>query len=583
MQTSFKRFSVITGFALLLAVLLVNAGITKRQLDRQVATGIWVIHTHQVQLELSETLALLTDAETGQRGYLYTGQQQYLAPYDRAVRQVELQIDDLAGLTADNPRQQAAIAQLRPLARQKLEELASTIAFYRAGHTDEARKLVLGDSGLHTMEQVRFVIAGMVEEENRLERERDASYRTTIRQTSISIYLTTVLATLGLVVLAYFIIRQMNLRERHAREMRAREEWLRVTLTSIGDAVIATDQNGHVTFLNPVAEGLTGFSTAQAMGKHILEIFPIFHESTMAPVANPVARVIAEGRAMGLANHTVLRRVDGSLTPIDDSAAPIRDDSGNLIGVVLVFRDITNDKKTERVLRNTEKLSAAARLSATVAHEINNPLEAAVNLLYLVKINPALPQDSVRQLAQAEQELDRVAHITRQTLGFFRDKNAPGPVTLEALIESVLRIYSNKMMSKNITIHRRYRECPPVSGNESEIKQVVSNLISNAADAAAVGGTVTITLECIEDAGKSTVHLMVEDDGPGVAVEHRDRIFEPFFTTKQDVGTGLGLWVSREIIERHGGTIQLMQRENGAKGAAFRVAFEIAPQANARS
>src|SRR5579863_3498117 len=146
MQTSFKRFSVITGFALLLGVLLVNAGITKRQLDRQVATGIWVIHTHQVQLELSETLALLTDAETGQRGYLYTGQQQYLAPYDRAVRQVELQIDDLAGLTADNPRQQAAIAQLRPLARQKLEELASTIAFYRAGHTDEARKLVLGDS-----------------------------------------------------------------------------------------------------------------------------------------------------------------------------------------------------------------------------------------------------------------------------------------------------------------------------------------------------------------------------------------------------------------------------------------------------
>ena len=425
MQTRLKRFSVITGFALLLAVLVVNAAITKRQLDRQVATGIWVVHTHQVQLELSETLALLTDAETGQRGYLYTGQAQYLAPYDRAVRQVDLQIDDLAGLTADNPRQQAAIAQLRPLAREKLKELASTIAFYHAGNADEARKLVLSDSGLHTMEQVRSVIAGMVEEENRLERERDASYRTTIRQTSISIYLTTALATLGLVVLAYFIIRQMNLRERHAREMRAREEWFRVTLTSIGDAVIATDQNGHVTFLNPVAEGLTGFSTAQALGKHILEIFPIFHETTMAPVNNPVARVIAEGRAMGLANHTVLRRVDGTLTPIDDSAAPIRDDSGDLIGVVLVFRDITNDKKTERVLRNTEKLSAAARLSATVAHEINNPLEAAVNLVYLVKMTPALPEDAVRQLAQVEQELDRVAHITRQPSDFSEIRMRP--------------------------------------------------------------------------------------------------------------------------------------------------------------
>jgi PAS domain S-box-containing protein len=359
--------------------------------------------------------------------------------------------------------------------------------------------------------------------------------------------------------------------------MRAREEWFRVTLTSIGDAVIATDQNGQVTFLNPIAEGLTGFSTAQAMGKNILELFPIFHESTMAPVDNPVARVIAEGRATGLANHTVLRRVDGTLTPIDDSAAPIRDDSGKLIGVVLVFRDITNDRKTERVLRNTEKLSAAARLSATVAHEINNPLEAAVNLVYLTKMNPALPEDAVRQLTQVEQELDRVAHITRQTLGFFRDKNAPGPVKLEDIIDSVLRIYANKMASKNITIHRRFEDCPPISGIESEIKQVVSNLISNAADAATTGGVVTITLETSEKAGNTTVHLRVEDDGPGVPDEHRDRIFEPFFTTKQDVGTGLGLWVSREIIERHGGTIELVKREDGAQGAAFSVAFEAAP------
>jgi PAS domain S-box-containing protein len=579
MQTSFKRFSVIAGFALLLAVLIVNAAITKRQLDQQVATGIWVVHTHQVQLKLGETLALLTDAETGQRGYLYTGREQYLAPYDRAIRQVELQIDELSGLTADNPRQQDAIRQLRPLAHEKLDELASTIARYRAGKVDEARKLVLSDSGLQTMEHVRAVIAGMEDEEDRLERDRDASYRATIRLTSASIYLTTALAAFGLVLLAYFILRQMTLRERHAHEVRAREEWFRVTLTSIGDAVIATDQTGHVTFVNPVAEGLTGISTAAAKGKNILDVFPIFHESTMAPVDNPVARVIAEGRAMGLANHTVLRRVDGTLIPIDDSAAPIRDDSGNLIGVVLVFRDITNDRKTERVLRNTEKLSAAARLSATVAHEINNPLEAAVNLVYLVKMNPALSEDAVQQLAQAEQELDRIAHITRQTLGFFRDKNAPGPVKLEALIESVLRIYANKMSSKKITIHRRFKDCPPISGIENEIKQVVSNLISNAADAAAIGGVVAITLESIEEAGKTTVHLKVEDDGPGVADEHKDRIFEPFFTTKQDVGTGLGLWVSREIIERHGGTIELVKRGDGAQGAAFSVAFEAAPHA----
>ena len=428
------------------------------------------------------------------------------------------------------------------------------------------------------MDNFRAVLGNMQSEEDRLERQRESSYRADITRTSASIYFTTTLAACGLILLAYFILRQMGLRERHTREIRAREEWFRVTLKSIGDAVIATDQKGLVTFMNPIAEALTGFTTAGAMGRHILDIFPIFHESTMAPVDNPVAKVIAERRAMGLANHTVLRRTDGTLTPIDDSAAPIWGDSGDLIGVVLVFRDITNDRKTERVLRNTEKLAAAARLSATVAHEINNPLEAAVNLVYLAKTDPALPEDASGQLTQAEQELERVAHITRQTLGFFRDKNAPGPVKLEELIDSVIRIYSNKLVSKKITVHRHFEKCPPIRGVESEIKQVISNLISNAADAVSPGGAIKIGLKCIEGAGKTTVQMLVEDDGPGVADEYKERIFEPFFTTKEDVGTGLGLWVSREIIERHGGTIQLVARENGSLGAAFSVGFEAVKQ-----
>ena len=199
-----------------------------------------------------------------------------------------------------------------------------------------------------------------------------------------------------------------------------------------------------------------------------------------------------------------------------------------------------------------------------------------MNLVYLAKTDPALPEDVARQLAQAEQELERVAHITRQTLGFFRDKNAPGPVKLEDLVDSVVRIYSNKLVSKRITVHRQFEKCPPIHGVESEIKQVISNLISNAADAVSSGGEIHISLKCDEKTGKTKVHMLVEDDGPGVADEHQERIFEPFFTTKLDVGTGLGLWVSREIIERHGGTIQLVARENGKRGAAFGIAFDAA-------
>jgi PAS domain S-box-containing protein len=578
MQTRFKRFSVVGGFVILLAILLADAWVTKRQLNQQIETGLWVSHTRQVQLQISDVESLLKDAETGQRGFLYTGDEQYLAPYNQAVTEVDSHVNALAELTSDNPRQQSAIADLRVLVRTKLDELASTIALYRAGKQDEARQLVLSDAGLLTMNKIRAVIAGMEGEENALEAKRSAAYSKSILLTTVCIYLTTTLAMIGLIFLAYYILREMNLRERHAQEIRTREEWFRVTLTSLGDGVIATDQNGNVTFLNPIAEDLTGITTASAAGRNILEIFPIFNETTMAPVDNPVAKVIEHDRPMGLANHTVLRKPDGTLTPIDDSAAPIRDDQGKLIGVVLVFRDISDSRKTERVLRNAEKLGAAARLSATVAHEINNPLEAAVNLVYIARIDEHAPESVVKQLTQAEQELERVAHITRQTLGFFRDNNDPEPIELESLVGSVFRLYSNKFVSKKIRVERHFGKCPPIRGVQNEVKQVLSNLISNAADAVAVGGTIIVTLRCVQDSGKTNVHMLIEDDGPGVADENKERIFEPFFTTKQDVGTGLGLWVSREIVERHGGSIQLAKRENGFRGAAFNVIFEALPE-----
>lgn len=574
MQTRFKRFSVVGGFIILLAVLIADAYITKRQLDEQIETGLWVTHSRQVQLELREVETLLEDLETGQRGFLYTGEEQYLTPYNQSLAQIDSHVNALATLTSDNPTQQSAVTNLRDLVRIKLGELASTIALYRSGQQDEARKLVLSNAGLITMNKIRAVIAGMEGEESVLAAKRAAAYRKNIFLTTTCIYLTTALAVIGLILLAYYILREMNLRERHAQELRAREEWFRVTLTSIGDGVIATDQNGHVTFLNPIAEDLTGITTASAAGRNILDIFPIFNESTMAPVDNPVAKVIEHDRPMGLANHTVLRKPDGTLTPIDDSAAPIRDDDGKLIGVVLVFRDISDTRKTERLLRNAEKLGAAARLSATVAHEINNPLEAAVNLVYIARLDPQAPAAVIHQLTQAEQELERVAHITRQTLGFFRDNNAPEAIELEALVGSVFQLYSNKLVSKRIRIERHFGKCPPIRGVQNEVKQVLSNLISNAADAVAIGGTIIVTLKCVEEADRTTVHMLVEDDGPGVPNEHKERIFEPFFTTKQDVGTGLGLWVSREIVERHGGSIELAERENGSPGAAFNVIFE---------
>jgi PAS domain S-box-containing protein len=572
MQTFHRRFSVISGFGLLLIVLVANAVITRRQLSVQVGNQVRITHTRHVLFELAETESLLKDAETGQRGFLYTGDPKYLAPYHSAVAQLDRHIEKLAQLTADNPRQQARIPLLRNLTREKLSELGQTISLYRSGRTDEAKALVLSDVGLLMMNDIRKLIDQMGREEDSLEAIRSATYQRSIRVTAACIYLASFIAALGLILLAYYILRGIELRERHARQIEEREEWFRTTLTSLGDAVIATDEHGQVTFLNPVAEQLIGIDLAHARGRAIQEVFPIFNESTQKPVENPVKKVMELGRVVGLANHTVLQKSDGTLIPIEDSAAPIRDGHNKLTGVVLVFRDATYERNSQEVLRKTEKLAAAARLSATVAREINNPLEAVGNLIYIAKGTPGMPPAAAEQLVLAEQELERVSHITRQTLGFYRESKVQERVDVPALVESVLKLYSNKFMTKNIVIERDFSECPPIQGLSGELKQVVSNLISNAADAVGENGTIRVKLLCVENADGRVVQVMIEDNGPGIAVEHRDRIFEPFFTTKKNVGTGLGLWVTKEIVERHGGTIEVHSREDKlAGGAVFAV------------
>jgi PAS domain S-box-containing protein len=573
MQTAYKRASVVIGFGLLLVLLIANAFITKRQVDIQVDNQEWVAHTRQVLYDLSQTASLLKDAETGQRGFLYTGDPKYLTPYTDAINQVQTHIDSLARATADNPTERARIPQLRDLVQKKTGELAQTIALYKSGKFDQAKALVLSDAGLQYMDQIRLLVIQMEGDEQSLDLERTAHYNKSIQKTIASIYLTSLIAAIGLVLLTYYILRQIEIREKHATELRVREEWFRVTLTSIGDAVIATDPQGKVTFLNPIAEALTGTRLAEVRNRPIQEVFPIFNEFTHKAAENPVSKVMEFGVVVGLANHTVLKHTDGTLIPIEDSAAPIRDDHHKLLGVVLVFRDVTHERKSQDVLRKTEKLASAARLSATVAHEINNPLEAIFNLVYVAKTDPDATPSIVGQLALAEQELERVAHITRQTLGFYRDSSVSQEIDLAALIESVFNLYSHKIRAKNIAIQRQFAPCPPFRGVPSELKQAISNLISNAADAVGADGTITVRLQSIEENGGRVAQVVVEDDGPGIPTDHHQRIFEPFFTTKQDVGTGLGLWVTKGIIDRHGGTILVGSNRSGesARGAAFTI------------
>lgn len=577
MRIPYKRVGVVVGFSLLLALLIVNVSVTRTQLSLQIGAESWVSHTRQVLFELNQLELLMVDSETGQRGYLYTGDSRYLDPYNDAITKIEPQIDSIAKLTADNPRQQAMIPELHARVQAKVAEMARVVALYQSGNPEAARELVLTSRGLLMMDQIRLVIVQMENEESRLESLRATTYERTIHQTIASIYLASLLAVVGLVFLAHYILREISLREKHAQELGLREEWFRVTLTSIGDAVIATDNGGAVTFLNPVAEALTGINLVIAKGKNILEVFPIIDERTLKPAENPVKKVLEVGHVVALANHTSLLRSDGTQIPIEDSAAPIRDANGTLLGVVLVFRDVTGERKAQEVMRRTERLAAASRLSATMAHEINNPLQAVASLVYLSRMAPDVPKTVVKQLDLAEQELQRVAHIAQQTLGFYKEAQAIEVVDMPALVESVLALYSNKLKRKDIHIKRHFGDLPCVKAASGELKQVVSNLIVNAADSVGDQGTITITLGSTEQEGDTMLRILVEDDGPGIQPEHVPHLFEPFFTTKREVGTGLGLWLTKEIVERYGGRIELVPRADGESGAAFSIVLPCSP------
>lgn len=572
MRSMHKRFGVIAGFIALLALLVINTIVVRHQLAVQVGNQEWFSHSRRVVQELRITESMVKDAETGQRGYLLTGKQDYLLPYEGAIRQMDAHLQNLANLIGDNPKEQSEVADLRVRINKKLTELTQTIALFRSGGRPAAEALVMSDQGFKLMEDIRSLVEQMEQDENSVGNARRDAYQQSIKVTAACIYLASAVAALGLALLAFSVIRDMQRREKDAAALRQSEEWFRVTLSSIAEGVIATDHQGLISFLNPVAERLTGTRLAEAKGKKIYDIFPIFNEATNTPVDNPVEKVLTLGVVVGLANHTVLRHREGHLIPIEDSAAPITDDSGRLIGVVLVFRDASHERSLQEVLRRTEKLAAAARLAATVAHEINNPLEAVGNLIFLARTNSNANEAVEQHLKMAEQELARVSHITRQTLGFYRESTLPSRVDIPTVVEQTLTVYATKLQQKQIRLHLSLQECPPINGFAGEIQQLVSNIISNAIDALPFNGTLKIDSSTTKLVSSDAIKLQIEDDGPGIAPENMNRIFEPFFTTKKDVGTGLGLWVCKEIAERHGGTVEAKSNnQTGSTGAVFTI------------
>ncbi len=224
-------------------------------------------------------------------------------------------------------------------------------------------------------------------------------------------------------------------------------------------------------------------------------------------------------------------------------------------GSVYFLEDLTEEKHMEHVLRKTEKLASAGRMAAAIAHEINNPLEAVTNLLYLLR-NEQLSVEAGRYLSLLESEVERVSRIARQTLAFYRDKGRPARVDVRELLNLAVDVQATR--NPDMRVHRRYRTSEPISGFASELQQVFHNLVSNAIDSGATD-LFLHTRRCVEPAPprRAGLCITVGDNGSGIDPAIRDQLFHPFITTKGDHGTGLGLWTSRGIVVRHEGTIRV--------------------------
>jgi PAS domain S-box-containing protein len=322
-----------------------------------------VTHTGTV---LSEAQALLTgvvDAETGQRGYLITGEESYLAPYNNALGAIDGHLGQLKSLTADNPEQQRRLVTIESDVRLRLDRLAQGIQLRRERGLEAAQQAILSGSGKAAMDAVRRGLADFMGAEQTLLTERTATLQGNI---ALTIWLSVILALLDLALIALAFV---FVRRDVTNRSRAEAARLQTTLASIGDAVVATDTAGRVTFMNTVAQELTGWRQAEALGQPLETVFRIVNETTRATVENPTTKVLRDGTVVGLANHTILIGRDGTEHPIDDSAAPIRDGSGAISGVVLVFRDITERKAAEAERANLLLREQAARAAAEASEQ----------------------------------------------------------------------------------------------------------------------------------------------------------------------------------------------------------------------
>jgi PAS domain S-box-containing protein len=337
--------------------------------------------------------------------------------------------------------------------------------------------------------------------------------------------------------------------------------------------LLFADAEGRILSGNSQVERIVGHPVLFSKGLPEYDSWVAFHPDDRPVEAHewPLARALARNtRAQG---EYIYQRPDGRRVWVEITGAPIAGTDDRLVGVVVTITDIDARKRAEQALLQSEKLALVGRLAATISHEINNPLEAVTNLLYL--IDASVTDTAAREYTRSAQaELARVAQIVTHTLRFYRKGHGSAQERISDLLESALAMYEARIRSSQVTLHKRYADDDRVRGNPSELRQVFANLIGNAFDASRAGGAVFLrtSRQHSRSTGAPGVRITVADNGAGMDAQTRKRLFEAFYTTKGDRGTGLGLWVSAEILARHQATVRVRSRQTpGSSGTVFSI------------
>jgi PAS domain S-box-containing protein len=360
-------------------------------------------------------------------------------------------------------------------------------------------------------------------------------------------------------------ITELRKNEQELRENAKRLGELAAIVSSSDDVILSKDLNGTITSWNDAATQVFGYSPDEMIGTSILKLIP--------PHLHSDERTIIESiRAGRRIEHFETVRVakDGRFIEVSLTVSPIKDEEGRVIGASKILRDISSRKRIEQSLLQAEKIAATGRMAATIAHEINNPLEAVVNLLYLLR-EKITDDEGLNYLATAEEEIGRVSHIAKQTLGYYRENAAASPASLSEIADHALTIYGPRCKAAGIAVRKSFASSTKVVIRRGEIMQVISNLIANSIYAMPAGGTLSVSVHDATSAGDGVV-LTVDDHGVGIAAKDLPKVFDAFFTTRTTVGTGIGLFVAKQFVEGHGGRISIESNNESEKhGTTVRV------------